>query len=73
MKFVDIKKKYSQCVIHTILAGYTQCVYTNVRRKTAPDFLEENMIDLDKQFLNPAPKNARRPWRAEAKIKEFIK
>jgi len=30
MKFVDIKKKYTQCVIHTILAGYTQCVYTNV-------------------------------------------
>jgi hypothetical protein len=27
-----------------------------VRRKTAPDFLVENMIDLDKQFLNPAPK-----------------
>jgi len=30
MKFVDIKKNYTQCVIHTILAGYTQCVYTNV-------------------------------------------
>ena len=28
----------------------------NVRRKTAPDFLVEDMIDLDKQFLNPAPK-----------------
>ena len=30
MKFVDIKKKYTQCVKHAILAGYTQCVYTNV-------------------------------------------
>jgi hypothetical protein len=28
----------------------------DVRRKTAPDFLAENMIDLDKQFFNPAPK-----------------
>jgi len=28
----------------------------DVRRKTAPDFLVENMIDLDKLFLNPAPK-----------------
>ena len=27
-----------------------------VRRKTAPDFLVENMILLIKQFLNPAPK-----------------
>jgi hypothetical protein len=27
-----------------------------VRRKTAPDFLVENMIWLMKQFLNPAPK-----------------
>lgn len=47
---------------------------TTVRRKTTPDFLVENMIDLDKQFLNPAPKTpaVRGGRREERRMKEEI-
>jgi hypothetical protein len=49
--------EYPQCPVQTFgLDQATADTRRPVRRKTAPDFLVENMIKLRKQFLNPAPK-----------------